>query len=29
MNKFRKMGYIDCNGGIKVKPTLLSVVLYP
>ena len=29
MNKFRKMGYIDYNGGIKVKPTLLSVVLYP
>ena len=29
MNKFRKMGYIDYNGGIKVKPTLLSVVLHP
>lgn len=28
MNKFRKMGYIDYNGGIKVKPTLLSVVLH-
>jgi CRP-like cAMP-binding protein len=29
MNKFRKLGYIDYNGGIKVKPTLLSVVLHP
>lgn len=29
MNKFRKMGLIDYNGGIKVKPTLLSVVLHP
>jgi CRP-like cAMP-binding protein len=29
MNKFRKMGYIDYNGGIKVKPSLLSVVLHP
>ena len=29
MNKFRQMGYIDYNGGIKVKPTLLSVVLHP
>jgi CRP-like cAMP-binding protein len=28
MNKFRKMGFIDYNGGIKVKPTLLSVVLH-
>ena len=28
MNKFRKMGLIDYNGGIKVKPTLLSVVLH-
>ena len=27
MNKFRKLGLIDYNGGIKVKPTLLSVVL--
>jgi len=29
MNKFRQMGYMDYNGGIKVKPTLLSVVLHP
>jgi len=29
MNKFRKMGYIEYNGGIKVKPALLSVVLHP
>ena len=28
MNKFRKMGLIDYNGGIKVKPALLSVVLH-
>jgi hypothetical protein len=21
MNKFRKLGFIDYNGGIKVKPT--------
>ena len=28
MNKFRKMGYVEYNGGIKVKPTLLSVVLH-
>jgi CRP/FNR family transcriptional regulator, cyclic AMP receptor protein len=29
MNKFRKLGYLDYNGGIKVKPALLSVVLHP
>jgi CRP/FNR family transcriptional regulator, cyclic AMP receptor protein len=28
MNKFRTLGFIDYNGGIKVKPTLLSVVLH-
>ena len=28
MNKFRKLGLIDYNGGIKVKPALLSVVLH-
>jgi CRP/FNR family cyclic AMP-dependent transcriptional regulator len=28
MNKFRKMGYIHYNGGIAVKPALLSVVLH-
>jgi len=26
---FGKLGFIDDNGGIKVKPTLLSVVLHP
>lgn len=29
MNKFRKLGYIDYNGGITVKPALLSIVLHP
>ena len=28
MNKFRKLGFIDYNGGIQVKPALLSVVLH-
>ena len=28
MNKFRKLGFIEYNGGIKVKPTLLSIVLH-
>ena len=28
MNKFRKLRLIDYNGGIKVKPALLSVVLH-
>jgi len=28
MNKFRKLGFIEYNGGIKVKPALLSVVLH-
>ena len=28
MNKFRKLGYLEYNGGIKLKPTLLSVVLH-
>ncbi len=28
MNKFRKLGFIDYNGGIKIKPALLSVVLH-
>ena len=28
MNKFRKLGFVDYNGGIKVNPALLSVVLY-
>ena len=28
MNKFRKLGLVDYNGGIKVNPSLLSVVLH-
>jgi CRP/FNR family transcriptional regulator, cyclic AMP receptor protein len=28
MNKFRKMGYIDYNGKIEVRNSLLNVVLY-
>jgi hypothetical protein len=28
MNKFRKLGFIDYNGGIKIRPALLSVVLH-
>jgi CRP/FNR family transcriptional regulator, cyclic AMP receptor protein len=27
MNKFRKLGFIDYNGGLKVRNSLLSVVL--
>ena len=28
MNRFRKLGFIEYNGGIKVRPALLSVVLH-
>jgi CRP-like cAMP-binding protein len=28
MNRFRKMGFIEYNGGIKVNTSLLSVVLH-
>jgi CRP/FNR family transcriptional regulator, cyclic AMP receptor protein len=28
MNKFRRLGFIDYNGGVKVHQTLLSVVLH-
>jgi hypothetical protein len=28
MNKFRKLGFIHYNGGIKVHSSLLSVVLH-
>ena len=28
MNKFRKMGFIDYNGGLKINTALLSVVLH-
>ena len=27
MNKFRKLGFIDYHGGLKVNNSLLSVVL--
>jgi CRP/FNR family transcriptional regulator, cyclic AMP receptor protein len=27
MNKFRKLGYVDYKGGIKINPSLLNVVL--
>jgi len=28
MNKFRKLGLIEYNGGLKVNSSLLSVVLH-
>jgi hypothetical protein len=28
MNKFRTPGFIEYNGGLKVKPALLSVALH-
>jgi len=28
MNKFRKLDFIDCNGGLRVHDSLLSVVLH-
>ena len=28
MNKFRKLGFIEYNGGLKIKNSLLSVVLH-
>jgi CRP/FNR family transcriptional regulator, cyclic AMP receptor protein len=28
MNKFRKLGFIDHNGGLEVNSSLLSVVLH-
>jgi len=27
MNKFRKLGFIDCNGALEINNSLLSVVL--
>jgi CRP-like cAMP-binding protein len=27
MNKFRRLGFIDYNGGLKINNSLLSVVL--
>jgi CRP-like cAMP-binding protein len=28
MNKFRKMGFIEYNGGLQINTSLLSVVLH-
>ena len=28
LNKFRKLGFIDYNGGLRVHSSLLNVVLY-
>jgi CRP/FNR family cyclic AMP-dependent transcriptional regulator len=28
MNKFRKLGFIEYNGGIQINEALLSVVLH-
>jgi CRP-like cAMP-binding protein len=28
MNKFRKLGFIEYNGGIKINNSLLSIVLH-
>jgi CRP/FNR family transcriptional regulator, cyclic AMP receptor protein len=28
MNKFRKLGFIDYNGGIEVHSSLLNIVLH-
>ena len=28
MNKFRKLGFIEYNGGIRINKSLLSVVLH-
>jgi CRP-like cAMP-binding protein len=28
MNKFRKLGYIEYNGGLKINHSLLTIVLH-
>ena len=28
MNRFRKLGFIDCNGALEARSTLLDVVLH-
>jgi CRP/FNR family transcriptional regulator, cyclic AMP receptor protein len=28
MNRFRKLGFIDYNGGLRVRTSLLGVVLH-
>ena len=28
MNRFRKLGFIDYNGGLKIRSSLLNVILH-
>jgi len=28
MNKFRKLGYVEYNGGLKINHSLLTIVLH-
>jgi len=28
MNKFKKLGFIEYNGGLKINDSLLSIVLH-
>jgi CRP/FNR family transcriptional regulator, cyclic AMP receptor protein len=28
MNKFKKLGFVEYNGGLKVNPSLLTVVVH-
>jgi hypothetical protein len=28
MNKFRKLGFIEYNGGLRINSSLLSIVLH-
>jgi hypothetical protein len=28
MNKFKKLGFIEYNGGLKIHPSLLTVVVH-
>jgi hypothetical protein len=28
MNKFKKLGYIDYNGGLRINNSLLTIVLH-
>jgi hypothetical protein len=28
MNKFRKLGLIECNGGLKVHSSLVNVIVH-
>jgi len=29
MNKFKKLGFVEYNGGLKINPSLLTVVVHP